>query len=189
MALVVLGFLMVGLSQGVRFGVRAWHSETRLVNQRADMDGMERVLRDLVSAADAGEANAPANFHGDLHAVRFLSRLPMAAAAAVPGLPVRDVEVGLGVDARHRLVLRWTPHPHAERLTQAPAPVENVLLDGLDHIELSYQRFPEQGGGWTSDWTLPTLPLTIRIRLVFPKDDRRHWPDIVATPMRSQFTG
>jgi len=182
-ALVVLGFLMVGLSQGVRFGLRAWDTETRLVDERADMDGVERVLRQLVQQADPGEFSDPAEFHGEERTMTFPTRLPLAAA----GLPTRDVDVGLGVDARRRLVLRFTPHPHAERLVPAAVPAEAVLLEGVDHIELSYLRWPDQGGGWVSNWSAPTLPVMLRIKLVFPEGDPRHWPEIVAAPMRARF--
>ena len=182
-ALVVLGFLMVGLSQGVRFGLKAWDTETRLVNERADMDGVERVLRELIAQADPGEYNDPSAFRGEERTMSFASRLPMTAA----GLPTRDVDVGLGVDARRRLVLRFVPHPHAERLVPAAPPAEEALLDGIDHIELQYLRWPEQGGGWVSTWTASTLPVLVRLKLVFPPGDPRHWPEIVAAPMRARF--
>jgi general secretion pathway protein J len=182
-ALVVLGFLMVGLSQGVQFGLRAWDTESRMVNQRADMDGAERVLREVVSGADPGEFNDPSAFHGGARAMSFQSRLPLLA----PGLPTRDVDVALGVDGQHRLVLRSTPHPHAELLGPPPPALENVLLEGIDHIELSYLRWPQQGGGWVTSWALPTLPVMLRIKLVFPEGDHRHWPDIVSSLMRSRF--
>ncbi len=182
-ALVVLGFLMVGLSQGVRFGLRAWDTESRLVATRADIDGVERVLRNLLEGADPGEFNEPPNFKGDAHILAFSSQLPVQLA----GLPVRDADLGLGLDMRHRLVLRWTPHPHAERLIAPALPVENVLLDGVEHIEFSYRRWPSQGGGWVSVWNQPTLPLQVSLKLEFAKDDRRHWPTMIVALMRARF--
>jgi general secretion pathway protein J len=182
-ALVVLGFLLVGLTQGVRFGLRAWETETRLVDMRADLDGVERLLRAMFSEADPGEFNEPANFKGGAHAVNFLSRLPMV----IGGLPLREAEVALGVDTRHRLVLRSTPHPHAERLVPAGPPLESVLLEGVDHIDLSYRRWPEQGGGWVAAWTGSNLPVQLSLKIVFVTGDRRHWPDMIVTPMRARF--
>jgi general secretion pathway protein J len=181
-ALVVLGFLLVGLSEGVRFGLHAWDSESKLVNRRADMDGVERVLRGLIAAADPGDFNEPSPWHGKPHTLDFVSRLPMAAA----DLPSRQAAIGLGVDAKHRLVLRWSPHPHAERLTTPPRPQETVLLEGVEAVAFSYQRWPDQGGGWVETWDLPTLPQLVRVTISFPKDDRRHWPAIEAAPMLSR---
>jgi general secretion pathway protein J len=178
-ALVVLGFLIAGLSEGVRFGLRAWDTETRLVDRRADMDGMERVLRGLIEKADPGDFSEPAPFHGQPHTASFVSRLPMAAQ----GLPTRNADIGLGVDAKHRLVLRWSLHPHAERLTAAPPSRETTLLEGVDHVTFSYERWPNQGGGWVDTWDLPTLPQLVRVTLEFPKDDHRHWPTIEVAPL------
>jgi general secretion pathway protein J len=178
-ALVVLGFLLLGLAEGVRFGLRAWDSENRLLDRSADMDAVERVLRGLITAADPGGFTEPSPFKGRASTLDLVTRLPMSAE----GMVTRDAAVGLGVDAKHRLVLRWSPHPHAQRLTPAPAAQELALLEGVDHVAFSYLRGPEQGGGWTDTWELPTLPLLVRVTIDFPKDDRRHWPTIEAAPM------
>ena len=181
-ALVVLGFLLLGLAEGVRFGLHAWDSETKLVDRGADMDGAERLLREIVAQADPGQPNEPPTFRGQPRSLEFQTRLPVQA----PSLPTREAEVGLGVDAAHRLVLRWAAHPHAERLTKAAKPEESVLLEGLDRIEFKYLRWPDQGGGWTDRWDLPSVPALVRMTLIFPPEDRRHWPAIEAAPMRSR---
>jgi general secretion pathway protein J len=178
-ALVVLGFLLLGLAEGVRFGLHAWDTETKLVDRGADMDAMERVLRSVIATADRGDFNEQPPFHGTAHTLSFIGRLPMAAG----GLLTRNADLGVGVDAKHRLVLRWNLHPHAERLTPAPPPHETVLLEGVDHVAFSFLRGPEQGSGWTDTWDFPALPLLVRITLSFPTDDRRHWPTIEAAPM------
>ena len=41
--LVVLGFLMVGLTQGVRAGLTMWGAQTRRVGETADLDAGARV--------------------------------------------------------------------------------------------------------------------------------------------------
>ena len=48
-ALVVLGFLMVGLTQGVRAGLTMWGAQARRVGETADLDAGARVLRRLLS--------------------------------------------------------------------------------------------------------------------------------------------
>lgn len=59
-ALVVLGFLLAGLSQGVRFGIQAWGMQTRRVAQQADMDLALRTLQRLIEEADPGDGNETA---------------------------------------------------------------------------------------------------------------------------------
>jgi general secretion pathway protein J len=181
-ALVVLGFLIVGLAQGVSFGLHAWDSQERFINRQADMDAMERVLRELVATADPGALGEPAPFHGEAHTLAFVARLPMSAT----GLVTRSAQIGLGVDAKHRLVLRWRLHPHAERLTPLPPPRQTVLLEGVDRVDFSYFRQAGQGGGWVNIWDRPTLPQLVRITVAFHGDDRRFWPTIEAAPMLSR---
>ncbi len=180
-ALVVLGFLMRGLAEGTRFGRRAGETATTLVDRGADMDAMERVLRALIEVADPGDVNDPVPFHGQPRTLTFVSRLPASAAGA---FVTRNAEMALGVDSKHRLVLRWSLHPHAERLTKPEPPQETVLLEGVDHIAFSYQRGQGQGGGWVETWEQqPTLPRLVRVTVEFPKDDRRHWPALEVGPM------
>lgn len=183
-ALVVLGFLMVGLAQGVQFGLKAWDLQARQVALRSDMDATERVLRNLIAQADPGEFSDPATFKGDSSKMSFASRLPLPA---VTGLPTRSVDVGLGVDARQRLVLRWSPRPHAERLTPEPLPNETVLLERVQRIEISYFKGGSgKGTGWLKTWNDPDVPLLVRFRLVFPSGDQRHWPEVVVGTMRQR---
>lgn len=181
-ALVVLGFLLAGLSQGVRFGLQAWSVQTRRVGQQADMDAVDRTLRRLLAQADPGEAGQPPAFAGTAHTLAFNAMLPVTADSS----GVREADIGLGVDAGHRLVLRISAHPHAEWLGPPTAARVVVLLDQVDHIDLSYFRGGDRSPGWAGLWADQTLPALVRLRIAFPKDDRRHWPDVLAEPMRVQ---
>ena len=83
--------------------------------------------------------------------------------------------------AGHRLLLRWTPLLHAIRPTPPPTQTTE-LLSGVDGLELSYLG----DGGWVDSWKGPALPALVRIRIVFTKAQKRHWPDIVAAPLRER---
>jgi general secretion pathway protein J len=179
-ALVVLGFLMLGLAQGTRFGVDAWQRQARTLAERGDLDAVDRALRRLIEQADPGEGTKPPHFIGAPARLEFATELPLAAST----LPSRRANVALAVDPANRLVLRWVPIAQAARRDLPPQ--ENELLQGVDHLDLSYLRPVSNGGGWFDKWTGPTLPELVRIRIVFLKGDRRHWPDIVAAPMREQ---
>jgi len=80
-ALVVLGFLMVGLSQGVRFGLTAWGMQERLINQRGDLDAVDRALRQLVARMDPGTRADPPRVTGTQAEFAFTAALPLIAAA------------------------------------------------------------------------------------------------------------
>ncbi|MBV9784138.1 MAG: prepilin-type N-terminal cleavage/methylation domain-containing protein [Acidisphaera sp.] len=177
-ALVVLGVLVLGLTQGVQFGLKAWATQSRTTARRDDLDAVDRALRRLITHMDPGGETESPHVTGTSGSFAFTSDLPAAASA----LETRRVDVALGVE-RGRLVMRWTPHLHVVRFTPA-VPTEAELLRGVDHLEISYLRAPGKGAGWQSAWTWDDLPELVRIRLVFAKGDPRHWPEIVAAPMR-----
>ena len=180
-ALVVLGFLVIGLTEGVHFGLRAWELQARMIGRRQDLDAVDRTLRRLVETMDPGTSADPLTLQGNPTSLAFTAELPMTSP-----LPIRRADVGLGVDAAHRLVLRWTPHLHAIRFGAAPAAQTSELLRGVDRLEVAYWG-PAAGGGWQNRWNQAGLPGLIRIRLIFIKGDPRHWPDIVAAPMRDRI--
>ena len=183
-ALVVLGFVMAGLSQGTRFGLRAWGAQSRLIDARGELDAVDRTLRRLVEGMDPGGPNQDPLIEGAADTLAFTSELPAAAAAAT-----RRADVALLVDAGGRLVLRWTPRLNAVRFGPPPPPEEAELLRGVAGVDLAYWPRPTPdapAAGWRGGWTEKALPALVRIRLVFPPGDGRRWPDIVAAPMRER---
>ncbi len=178
-ALVVLSFLMLGLSQGTRFGLQALTAQGRLLEERAELDAVDRTLRRLIERMDPGGPNQAPEIQGGRSALAFTSELPAAAAGAA-----RLADVALMLTGG-RLVLRWTPRLNAVRLGPPPAPQEAELLRGVERLEFSYwPATPAEG--WVNAWTEGSLPELVRIRLVFPRGDRRRWPDIVAAPLRER---
>jgi len=177
-ALVVLGFLLAGLTQGTRYGLRAGAAQNRLIESRGDLDGVDRALRRLLTQADPGDAQDDGPpLRGGPGTLLFRSALPTAASDLVR----QPAEIALGVDAQHRFQLRWRPYLHARRLDSLPAPASEELLPGVERVEFAYWR-----DGWRRSWEESALPALIRIRLVFPPDDNRHWPDIVVAPVRQR---
>ena len=180
-ALVVLGFVLAGLSQGVRFGLQAWGMQTRGIARQVDMDATQRALRRLIEQADPGEANETGTLQGQAHTLTFRSRLPPSAGEA----GTLDAQIVLGVDGRHRLVLRAVPHPHAELLGPPPAALQTVLLDGVDHVDFSYFLASGKGAGWHNAWSDAQPPALVRVHIAFTGHDKQHhWPDLIAAPQR-----
>jgi general secretion pathway protein J len=184
-ALVVLGLLMLALTQGTRFGLTAWEMQARGIATRDDLAAADRALRRMIEQMHPGTADEEPHVAGLPGALSFRTELPLPAGVA----PATPVQAALGVVATQRLVLRWTPYPAATRLGPPAPAVETVLLRGVDHLELAYWRPARRGdaGGWQRDWRLRELPGLVRIRIVFPPGDPRHWPDIVAAPMRARL--
>ena len=176
-AVTVMGFLLAGLSQATRFGLRAWDIQARMIDQHGELDAVDRTLRRLIQQLDPGNPTTGAALAGNARRIVFTSDLPMAAASAA-----RRADMILTVDTAHRLMLRWTPHLHVRRVGPPAAPHDIELLRGVDRLELGYWR-RDGAGGWLNQWSDRELPSLIRIRIVFVEGDGRTSPDIVAAPM------
>lgn len=172
-ALTVLGLIMVGVVQGVRYGIKSWDSQARQLDATAELDGVDRVLRELahgISPVRNGD------FDGRRDRLSFTGRLPLAVPAQR-----RAADLVLMVSADHRLVLRWTPHRHAVLLV-APRPAEVELLRNVRTVEFSYWPSPHDGSGWQAVFSA-NIPSLLRLHIVFMPGDPRHWPDLLAAPM------
>ncbi len=184
-ALAVLGVLLLVLRHGVAFGVIASDTQAGVISDREERDAAARVLRRLVEQMDPGTAMEPVRLDLGPHALSFPTVLPAAASAS----PQRGISAALLVDAEGRLVLRWTPRRHAAALGPPPPLQETELLRGVAGLDASYWRPSPGTGSWLSQWSRPTLPALVRLRVVFPPGDRRHWPDLVAAPSRESPQG
>jgi general secretion pathway protein J len=176
--LVVFGMLMVGVTRGTQFGMAAWSRQTAMIAAATDIDAVDRTLRRLIEQMDPGTAQMPSIVTGAADGLAFTSDLPLSAPPAA-----RRADMMLRLD-KGRLILRWTPHRHAQPIGAAPLPREEVLLTDLAGLTISYWPRPP-GSGWQSAWRSPALPELVRIHLAL-KD--RRWPDIIAAPAASPVT-
>jgi general secretion pathway protein J len=184
--LVVLGFLVVGLAQGVRVGLALWDAQARRMGETGELDAGARILRTLLSRiwvppsggadSDTGVPNASS---GDSNRLTFIGDLPTGLGTS------RRAKITLLLRER-RLVLRWIPYRHEQSTGPAPEPIETELIRGVERLDLAYWGSPAQGqpAAWQTQWDRPEIPGLIRVRLAFAKGDRRRWPDLIAAPQR-----
>ena len=133
-ALTVLGFLFVGLAQGVRFGLVAWSAEMRRTGGDDDFRTLDNTLRHVIEGIDPGDDLNPARFVATSDWLDCITALPYASGAT----PSRQMRATLKVDADHRLVLRWWPSLHARRLRPQPR--------GADRDRIAARRFAHRVG-------------------------------------------
>jgi general secretion pathway protein J len=177
-AVVVLGFVMAGMIQATRFGIGAWNLQTRLVDHATEMERVDRILRLLVEQALPPLAADDKPFAGEQHRMTFMTRLPAEPQTD----PIRRAQVVIGVDARHRLLLRWQPHPNAVAIKPVPPPQELVLANGVDHLDIHYRQAAADGGKWASTWDDSPLPALVQFHIVL-LNSHTHWPVIQAATM------
>lgn len=179
-ALVVLSFLLIGLNQGVHTGFALWNVQAHRIGETEKLDATARVLRGLLTAIPilpvaASDASPQAiAITGAADHLAFVGDLPNGLGAT------RRADITLGLRAR-RLVLSWAPHRHEKTNAPPTAQTETELIRGVEQLELAY--FGAAAGGqmplWHTQWPGPDLPLLIRVRLRFAKNDGRRWPDLI----------
>lgn len=179
----VLGFLIIGLTQGVRTGLTLWEAQSRRVGETAELDAAARILRALLSGIAPSPSVGPTGGAGGLELKGSDASLAF----------VGDLPTGLGTTQRaditlelshSRLVLRWTPHRHELSTAAASPPTETELVGNVERLDLAYWGTSSSGQetGWQAQWDGPAIPELIRVRLVFSANDRRRFPDLIAAP-------
>ena len=182
-AITVLALLMIGLTQGVRTGFAFWASQTRRSAEVTELDATARVLRNVLTdipirSAASGAGQVAILFEGRSALLTLVSDLPTGLG------DTRRAKIDIELRGED-LVLDWTPHRHEVSSSPPLRPAEVRLLRGVKTLEFAYWGSPDGSGGaaaWLPEWTSPTLPEMIRIRLSFGKGDGRRWPDLVAAP-------
>ena len=178
-ALVVLGMIMAGVSQGLRFGLRATERQEQLAAQRGDLDAVDRLLRRLVAQMDPGTRRSPPVVLGNSDALSVTTDLGDAAGAS--NTTIADVEIMV---QDSRLLLRWRPAPHVARTAPPASASTVVVMEGVERIVFQYWGpVGDAPPGWSSQWRQRSLPRLVRIHLEFPPGTARRWPDIVAVPV------
>jgi general secretion pathway protein J len=178
-SLIVLGFIVAGLAQGLHFGMTAWDRQVRSIDRDSGMDSTDRILRMLVSCMVPGDDPHALTIQGDAARLAFTAELPVNA----PSYPTRLADLTFDSSAGHRLVLRWTPHLHAQRLVPAK-PRETILLSGIRQVTFAYFR-PQSGrkpAMWVDHWQGADPPALVRVHIDL-EDQSQHWPDVIAAPM------
>ena len=168
-AVVVLGFIVAGLSQATRFGINAWDVQERLSDNAAQIERLDRVLRLLIEHAVPPTSADDKMLDGQEHRIILVTRLPDEP----PTQPIRRAQVAIGVDDQHRLLVRWVPHPNAVAIIPPPAPQQIVLAEGVDHLDVSYRQATADGGKWKTIWDDSALPALVTMHIVLTSTHRQ----------------
>ena len=191
-ALALLGFILVALAGGVRFGVRAWQAEERRGAGAAELEAVHGLLRRMVATAQPlplaglGPPGTTLFFDGRSNEMSFVSDLPDAIGGAGP------YDLALELAEGGRLVLRWRPHVRPVP-GSSPGPYsETELMRGVAGLDLRYfvPATTEQAAGWLSEWRQPgALPALVRVKLRLAAGDRRRSMELVVAPLLGTFGG
>jgi general secretion pathway protein J len=177
-AVAVFGFVMIGLLGATHFGITAWNVQNRMIDRAQDMERVDHVLRLLVEQSSPPLSADDKPFSGKEHRLDLITRLPLQPPTEL----IRRAEVVVGVDDKHRLLLRWQPKPNATALKPLPPPQEIVLAEGVDHFDLTYRQNAGDGGKWMRTWDDSNLPALVQMHVSMMNHSQK-WPTVQAATM------
>jgi general secretion pathway protein J len=171
----VMGFLMIGLTEGSRFGLRAWKHQADMIADHDQFDAVDRTVRQLLTQVQMRGGT-------EAGALAFTGNLPAAVA-----IGTRRADMDLLVDPDHQLILTWVPHRHETPLGDPEKPVTTVLLRGVGKMDIGYWHGGDANAagdqsGWNDQLNADETPKLIKISLEFPPGDKRKWPAIIVAP-------
>jgi len=171
----VMGFLVIGLTEGSRFGLRAYKHQADMIADHDQFDAVDRTLRQLLTQVQMRGGT-------EAGALAFTGNLPAAVA-----IGTRRADMDLLVDPDHKLILNWVPHRHETPLGNPEKPVTTVLLRGVGRMDIGYWHGGDANAagdqsGWNDQLNANETPKLIKITLQFPPGDKRSWPAIIFAP-------
>ena len=174
--LAVFGLLMVAITQAMRFAGTSRMMAAREEGWIGSIEPADRALRAMIGQMSPGDAAQT-----DPPMLGTPERMDFRTELADPTAPLGLAQ--LRVTLRHEggaLVALTAPAPHAHWIGPPPPAQRSVLIERLARVEFAYW----DGGQWLTRWDKSELPRLVRVRVVFPPGDPRHWPDVIAAPVR-----
>ncbi|MBV8978371.1 MAG: prepilin-type N-terminal cleavage/methylation domain-containing protein [Alphaproteobacteria bacterium] len=179
-SLVIVGFAAAMLVSGLVTGRRVWEHADSANAFGETISGAQMLLREKIERAYPAtrydKIPTYADFFGAENSVTFLA-------------PPRDIHAPqalmrytLGLAANGDLVLSDL----SDVAIDPKAPGEPlVLLRNVQQLDIAYYGVipPDKAPAWHDSWQYrAVLPLLMRIRVQFPADDPRGWPELLIRP-------
>lgn len=191
-SLAILGMIATMLLGGLRT-VGLFHSrDVAKVNAQDSIVAAHRLLRDRVeqlrAVIDRNSVTAIIDANGDEDSFSFIA--PPLGRDEPDGL----WRYRIAMSATGGLML-YTANALDERYNFVQREVEGwqprVILRDIKAIKINYygQRRVGPGSDWQLEWAFrPQPPTLVRIRVIFPRGDRREWPDLIIRPRATENT-
>ncbi len=179
-SLIILAMVSVMMLSGITAGRRVWERADIANAQGESISGAQILLRERLERAYPAtrydKIPTYADFFGIENGISFLS-------------PPRDINAPSGL-VRYTLMLApngdLVLQTHSDLAIDPKAPgVPLLLLHNVQQLDIAYYGVapPDKDPAWHDQWQLrPTLPLLMRVRVQFPPEDTRAWPDLLIKP-------
>ncbi len=179
-SLIIIGLASAMMLSGLGTGRRVWERVDVAATAGEAISGAQMLLRERLERAYPAtrydKIPTYADFYGAANGVSFLS-------------PPRDIHAPTGLQ---RYTLTLAPNGDlvladlSDVAVDPKAPGEQlVLLHNVQQLDIAYFGVvpPDRGPNWHDQWQArPVLPSLVRIRVQFPPDDPRGWPELLVKP-------
>jgi general secretion pathway protein J len=198
-ALTLVGLISVALLGGLRFGTRAWESGDAHAERIGETEAVHGLLHRLLTQAYlpnrrlAGggedvqqaeiEGDGATDFNGTAEQLQFIAPLPSHVGTG--GL--YNFRLGPGATkAGEGLVLSWQLYrPEETARFENEERDTRLLLQDIESFEVGYFGIlgSEDEPRWSETWDEESrLPLLVILRVTYPEEDPRHWPELLVAP-------
>lgn len=179
-SLIIVGFTAVLMFQGITTGRRVWEAADRMSSLGETVSGAQNLLRARLERAYPAtrydKVPTYADFFGAENAISFLS--PPRDMHA----PYELLRYSLSLAPNGDLVLGAL----ADTAIDPKGPGETlVLLHNVQQLDIAYYGVvpPDKVPAWHGQWQYRSvLPSLVRVRVQFPPDDPRGWPEFMVKP-------
>lgn len=175
---VLLGLLFLMLSGSMTFGMQGWARQETMLDRNATESETEQALRRLIGAAVVSDGVLSLETEHQMFAGRE-DRVSFVSALRMPDGRIHEIEIGMGVDKTHRLLLRWRRRQASDCVAQDPVH-EEVLATSIAALHIRYWN-----EGWKTVWTQNALPTLVAFQIA--PERGAQWPDMIIHPVTSRI--
>jgi prepilin-type N-terminal cleavage/methylation domain-containing protein len=187
--LLLVALMSTLMMHGLRFGARAYSQVVKVDDANWDIYVAQRFLRStLESAYPFDPARAADKAYGLEGTARHLSFSAALGRSTAPGA-LRRYELVIAPDAhaalQRNVLIRWRFDRDGRPSAAGTPQHQEVLIEDIAQAEWSYASCgaSSEQDQWQDTWQgHRELPALVRLRIVFPKDDRRQWPELIVAP-------
>jgi general secretion pathway protein J len=186
--LALLAMMSIIIIEGLRFGGRAYTEVATVDDDEWQLFAAQRFLRAVLESAQPFK---PERADGMAYGLEGTATGAAVSASRSrlrgPGALTR-YELFLAADRAHsqrrNLMVRARIDRDGHAEPQESREDGDVLIENVSRIEWSYFDAPcKAPATWHDEWQgRRELPALVRVRIVFPPGDSRHWPDLIVAP-------
>lgn len=191
-SLAIIGFTSLLLMSGVGTGRRVWERIEQRTATGESVEAAQTILRDRLEHIFPATRYDSSEPYADLQGIAdsFVFFAEPKAVASPAALHRYRIWLTAGGDLTLTSANSITSRVSISELVNLPGPTKgpwdnDVLLRGVQSMEIAYYGIllPDKFASWHPRWTdRPTPPQLVRIKIAFPTNDSRSWPELIVRP-------